>query len=327
MKQYAIATAALVALTAQAQVSGPNRPGPGKSPGTFQQPSTTSPSTRAIPGSVTSVPSPGEATASTVDDGIQPPFPESAPVVEDTFQTQPQPGALNRDPLASPRTGVLPNNRIGTLDPIRGAETDSLRARSAFPNSRDWEANAGAPPAGATGSDSSRLTPRPDINPQPRPLGGAASSTAVPTAPVPSDLNTTSVNTPARTVEQPLDRALSAKIRSQLSQDPVGATPPTARISPENVRDLRITSQGGRIVLEGTVNNEKEKEAIEMRARAVQGVAGIDNRIRVKTQNSGAPAVGQSGQSQSAQPDVKAGQSKQNSSDLDDSHPELTPDK
>jgi hypothetical protein len=131
---------------------------------------------------------------------------------------------------------------------------------------------------------------------------------------MPSDLNTTGVNTPARSAEQPLDRALSAKIRAELSQMP---TRPTMRLSAETVRDMRITSQGGKVILEGNVGSAVEKQMIEVQARRVPGVVAIENRLTVRNRAAGTPATGQIGRS---------GQSPQNATELNDDHPALSPE-
>ena len=126
-----------------------------------------------------------------------------------------------------------------------------------------------------------------------------------------SDLNTTGVNTPARSAEQPLDRALSAKIRAELSQTRNRAS---MRLAPETVRDMRITSQGGKVILEGSVNTAAEKQMVEVQARRVPGVVAIENRLAVRNTSAGAPATGQTGQSP------------QNATELNDDHPALSPE-
>jgi len=243
-------------------------------------------------------------------------------------------------PTVNPRSGPLPRTSVGTPDARGGTLTDSLRDRTAFPSSRDWE----------TGSDINqqprRLTPLPDrtlpnvtlpndtiegagstirggsttiptsptLNSQTTgvaPTSPTLNSTTTgiaPTSPLPpmrSDLNATGVNTPPRANEQPLDQALSAKVRAELSQTPARGM----RLSPETVRDLRITSQGGRLILEGNVNSLAEKQLVEAQARRVPGVIAIDNRVNVSNRGLGAPAAGQ------------VGQSRQNSSDLNEESP------
>lgn len=251
MKRYLLATAALAALTTQAQVGGPNRPGPGTSPGTFQQPGATESSIK---------------------------------------QTSPSSGALSTDRPGDLQNSGPRNTRVGTPDATGGAQSDSLRARRSFPNSRDWETGAvGGSVDAQTGTETSRR-----LNP---PSDGALDPSAAPgSRRIPSDLNTTGVNTPARKNEQPLDKALSAKIRAQLSQTPVGAKP-VIKITPESVRDLRITSQNGKVIIEGNVGSKSEKDAIEIRAKEVQGVAAVENRLKVKNENVGSAASGQTGHS------------------------------
>jgi hypothetical protein len=298
MKRYLTATAALLALSAHAQLSGPNRTGVGTSPGTFQTPG---------------------STASSIE------------------VTTPDSSAIRvAPPIANPRVGPVPRTSLGTPDATAGTLAESLRNRSAFPSSRDWETGVGAPPATEVGSDSRRLTPPPStINPNLPPItgsstaisgsttapgstrvtppisgtGGAASTTTTPA--LRSDLNTTGVNTPPRTDEQPLDKALSAKIRAQLSQTQNRAS---ARLAPEVVRDMRITSQGGKVILEGNVSSAAEMRMVEMEARRVPGVVAVENRLTVRNRNAGAPAAGQ------------IGQSPRNTSDLNDDHPALSPE-
>ena len=299
MKRYLTATAALLALSASAhaQLSGPNRPGVGTSPGTFQTPG---------------------STASSIE------------------VTTPDSSAISvAPPIANPRVGPQPRTSLGTPDATAGTLGESLRNRSAFPSSRDWEIGVGAPATTEIGSDSRRLTPPPStINPNLPPIGGSStsisgSSTAPGSSriappisgggsgsttqprPLSSDLNTTGVNTPARVNEQPLDKALSAKIRAQLSQTQNRAS---TSLAPEVVRDMRITSQGGKVILEGNVRSAAEKRMVEMEARRVPGVIAVENRLTVRNQNTGAPAAGQ------------IGESPRNTSDLNDDHPALSPE-
>lgn len=293
MTKYFMTAAALATITAQAQVSGPNRPGPGTSPGTFQTPSTK-------PGTPSSF------------DTLNPPVSDIP-----TARTQ-SPGSLS-----SGATVIQPN---GPLPGVQQNDPQDLRTRSQFPSSRDWETNSvGGPGENERGSESGRLTPPPDVNPRPTPLQGGSVTTSPIGGSNPAPGGASTLPTP--TTEQPFDRALSAKIRAQLSHDPQDAKQ-GARISPEAVRDLRIQSQNGKIILEGAVSSQAEKDAIALRAKGVQGVAGVENRLRVKSQNSGAPAAGEAGRSGSPiDPKLTPGQTPQNDSDLNDSHPEITPDK
>jgi len=243
-------------------------------------------------------------------------------------------------PTVNPRSGPLPRTSVGTPDARGGTLTDSLRDRTAFPSSRDWETssdinqqprrltplpdrtlpdvtapNSTIEGAGSTIRGGSTTIPTsPTLNSQTTgiaPTSPTVNSTitgAAPTSPVPpmrSDLNATGVNTPPRTNEQPLDQALSAKVRAELSQTPARGM----RLAPETVRDLRITSQGGRLILEGNVNSLAEKQFVEAQARRVPGVVAIDNRMNVTNRGLGAPAAGQ------------IGQSRQNSSDLNEESP------
>lgn len=299
MKQYLTATAALLVVGAQAQLSGPNRPGPGTSPGTFQTPGST-------------------------ESSIQVTTPDTA-----NIRVAP--------PIANPSSGTVPRTTLGTPDARGGALSDSLGSRSSFPSSRDWETGT---PGGraATQSESRRLTPVPgdagassstDLStidgarnavrgtgstgttiPNSTSAAQAASGTAAEPA-LPTDLNTSGINTPPRASEQPLDKALSAKIRAQLSETPAKGM---ARLSPETVRDLRITSQGGKVILEGKVGSPSDRQLVEASARRVPGVVAVENRLAVNNRSVGAPATGQTGQS------------RQNASDLNEEHSATSPD-
>lgn len=274
-RSFVTAAAAVVAVSAQAQLSGPNRIGPGTSPGTFQTPGSTS--------SSISVTTPDSSAIS-----VAPPTP---------------------NPSLSP----VPQTPIGTPDATGGTITDSLRSRSTFPSSRDWETGAATRRAlDQSEADTRRLTPLPDATPTLPPIKGGGSGaipsstldgsgvagvgTTTSTPKVPSDLNTTGVNTPPRVNEKPLDKALSAKIRAQLSQVPQSAA---ARLSPETIRDLRITSDGGRVILEGNVQSPAQKQLVEHQARQIPGVVAIVNRLNVRDISVGAPATGQTGSAQS----------------------------
>jgi hypothetical protein len=316
MKKQLLATAALLAVTAHGQLAGPNRPGPGTSPGTFSPPQTVidPPSTVVRPpATITSPPGQVPATVPPATSSFQ----TLPPVVNDT------PAAINNsaitrpfatDPVVGPRNGVLPNTAIGTPNGINPDSAD-IRARSSFNggainDSTAWDTNAaGAAGSFQSGTDSAgqRLTP--------------PSSTG----PIET---TTGVRNPPRIMEQPLDRAMSAKVRAQLSAtQPVGSQP----LPPELIRDLRITTQNGRVVLEGAVASVQQREQIERLVRQVQGVSAIEDRLTLNGRAVGGAAGSQIGSSTNATTNVPStGQSPQNRSDLDglsDNHPEIAPDK
>ena len=295
MKTYLTATAALLAVSVQAQTSGPGHPGIGNSPGTFQLPGATSSS-------------------------IQVTTPDSAAISV-------------APPITNPDLSPVPHTPIGTPSASGGTITDQLRTESSFPSSRDWETGS-ANRAVNQNEAGRRLTPLPETVPTLPPIQGDPSTSihgttpatqsrstldgsgvsgtgATPTPAIPSDLNTTGVNTPARVPEKPLDKALTAKIRAQLTEVPQSAA---ARLSPETIRDLRITSQGGKIILEGNVNSAAQKQLAEVEARRVPGVVAVENHLNVHDTSLGAPATGQTGQGQSSTPPVKA------------DHPEIAPD-
>jgi hypothetical protein len=280
MKHYLTVTAALLAFSAQAQVSGPSRPGLGTSPGTFQTPESTSSS-------------------------IQITTPDSAAI-----SVSP--------PIVNPKLSPVPRTPLGTPDATGGTLTDSLRSRSTFPSSRDAETGH-ADALNQSETDARRLTPLPDITPRLPAIqgGGSTLNPATPTVPpsqpaMRTDLNTTGINTPPRTTEKPLDQALSAKIRAQLSEVPRSAA---ARLGPETIRDLRITTQGGKVILEGNVDSAAQRQLVEMQARQVPGVVAIEDHLNIRQPSVGSPATGQTGQGQlNPSQDIKA------------DHPEIAPD-
>ena len=303
MKKQFLTAAVVLTLGANAQVSGPSSSGAGSSA------SGASPAS-----SSTASPSAPKATA---------PKPLTA---------SPQPGALTSP---QPQTSLgTPNATAGATEPFQPGAARAIRPNGSINDSRDWERSAGAPASGEIGEESrGRLTPPPDIVQPVRPLTGRLSTTTPGASPgLSSDLNTSGINTPARVPEQPLDRAMSAKIRSQLSLTPgsLGTVPRTGdratTISPETVRDLRITSSAGSVVLEGTVNSQAERVAIEAQARRVQGVGNIENRLTVRNPSPvGAPGAVQSGQSQQL-PSLSTGQTPQKATDLRNESRELSPD-
>jgi hypothetical protein len=363
MKRKIIAAAAVLAMSsaAQAQLSGPNRIGIGSSPGTFQSPSsssttTTTPGTTGTGQSVSSdaLPRPGQSTGNLGTFGTQerinstlpdttPTLPNISPSLPDITSPSRQienPAGVFRN-APTPSSGVLPQTGAGSVDATSGG-LDPFGSPTLHRS--DQMNGIGSPASGEIGNERGRLTPAPDVVPNPRPLGSAATLEGQPPTPVNTDttdmdrsalsggpqapkvgghLNTTGVNTPPAVPQEPLDQALAAKIRAQLSQTPVGAKP-VIRLDAETIRDMRITSQNGRVVLEGFVNTPQERQLAELRAREIQGVAAIDNRLKVRNKSMGAPAAGQSGQSQST---PASGQSKQNSSDLNDEHSDVTPDR
>ncbi len=218
-KQFWVASALLALTAVHAQVSGPNRPGPGTSPGTFQNPD----APQNLPASNT--PSLNQSTN--------------------------QPGQVRGDDYTP-----------------SGSVVD--------PTFREWQEKL-YPPDRRVNTNSNPFAPPPEVQA------------------IPSDLNATGINTPASRPEGPLDQALSAKIRAQLSQQPTNSTD-SLKIAPATVRDLRITSQSGKVILEGTVENWEQKGMIEKQAKAIPGVASVDNRIRIGRSEVGGPPTSLSGQ-------------------------------
>jgi hyperosmotically inducible periplasmic protein len=50
-----------------------------------------------------------------------------------------------------------------------------------------------------------------------------------------------------------------------------------------DAKNVKIVSTGGVVTLRGPVHSEAEKQLIESRARALPGVASVDNELEVKT--------------------------------------------
>ena len=280
MKGYLAVAGALLAFSAQAQTSGPSHPGPGSLPGTFQTPGASSSS-------------------------IQIATPDSAAI-----SVSP--------PMVNPKLSPVPHTSLGTPDATGGTLTDSLRSRSTFPSSRDWETGR-ADTLNQSEADARRLTPLPDSAPRLPAIQGGSSTINPATPTVPSaqpatrtDLNTTGINTPPRAPEKPLDQALSAKIRAGLSEVPRSAA---ARLGPETIRDLRITSQGGKVILEGNVDSPAQRQLVETQARQVPGVVAIENHLNIRQASVGSPATSQTGQGAlNPSQDIKA------------DHPQTSPD-
>jgi len=326
MKKQLFVAAALLAVGAQAQVTGP-RIAPAPAPRIFSPPA---PAT-AVPPPSTAVRPPASVVASpsSAFQNIQPPVVNDLPpVVNDTPRLFPQQQIVGPSTgFVGPNSGVFPSTEIGTPSAINPNEAD-LRARGSFrTNSFVAPPAVGAPADSEIGADAGRLTPPPEVRPIPQPLSAPVERPLGIQDQDRNRMNTTGIKNPPRVVEQPLDRSLSAKIRAQLSATPPPGAPPANFLSPEIVRDLRITSQNGKVLLEGMVETAQQKDLIETRARQVQGVAKIDNRLGVLNESTaiGAPARSQTGSSTNSA--TSSGQSPANSSDLDDRHSEVAPDK
>lgn len=305
---------------------------------------TTRPTSPAIPNSTTSI-DPRVATRP----GLV------GPTTETTSPTVGLPPANDLD-SATPRTAINDSSRW-ELDMPEGAVGAPGTGAFQTGSARSIPSTGGSPRA-ATGA----LPPAPsgDLTQQGEPVStprsvlnqaGGASTTdsttvvegrsrtdSVTSAGSAASLNATGVETPAAVNEAPLDRALSAKIRSRLSE--TGSA--NDRLAPQVARDIRITTRNGRVTLEGTVNSEAERRVIEKRARSIQGIGELENRIIIRGQGSsatstegssssaprtiepsrpstfnpsGAPATGEAGSDASSGNDL----------DLDDRHSEILP--
>jgi hyperosmotically inducible periplasmic protein len=74
--------------------------------------------------------------------------------------------------------------------------------------------------------------------------------------------------------ENEADRTISQNIRDVLRADDSLST---------NAKNIKIITNQGIVTLRGPVKNEKEKNAIEAKARRVTGVKSVDNQLEITT--------------------------------------------
>jgi hyperosmotically inducible periplasmic protein len=78
--------------------------------------------------------------------------------------------------------------------------------------------------------------------------------------------------TPGDQSENEADRTITQNIRKVLTSDDSLST---------NAKNIKIISNEGVVTLRGPVNSEKEKAAIEAKAKQVAGVKNVDNQLEV----------------------------------------------
>jgi hyperosmotically inducible periplasmic protein len=80
--------------------------------------------------------------------------------------------------------------------------------------------------------------------------------------------------TPENQSENEVDRTISQNIRDVLRADD--------SLSP-NAKNVKIITNQGMVTLRGPVKNEKEKNAIEAKAKGMTGVKSVDNQLEITT--------------------------------------------
>jgi hyperosmotically inducible periplasmic protein len=78
--------------------------------------------------------------------------------------------------------------------------------------------------------------------------------------------------TPGDQSENEADRTITQNIRKALTSDDSLST---------NAKNIKIISNEGVVTLRGPVNSEKEKAAIEAKAKQIAGVKNVDNQLEV----------------------------------------------
>jgi osmotically-inducible protein OsmY len=78
--------------------------------------------------------------------------------------------------------------------------------------------------------------------------------------------------TPGNQSESESDRKITQKIRQAVVGDDALST---------NAKNIKIITIDGIVTLRGPVNNDSEKQSIDMKAKSVQGVKRVDNLIEI----------------------------------------------
>jgi len=74
--------------------------------------------------------------------------------------------------------------------------------------------------------------------------------------------------------ENEADRTITQNIRAVLRADDSLST---------NAKNIKIITNQGMVTLRGPIKNEKEKNAIEAKAKGVAGVKSVDNQLEITT--------------------------------------------
>lgn len=86
--------------------------------------------------------------------------------------------------------------------------------------------------------------------------------------------------TPGNQSENEIDRTITQKIRQAVMDDDSLST---------NAKNAKIITINEVVTLRGAVNNERERNIIAQKARAISGVKHVDNQLEVIQDNRGAP--------------------------------------
>lgn len=78
--------------------------------------------------------------------------------------------------------------------------------------------------------------------------------------------------TPGNQPENEADRTTTQKVRQALMEDDSLST---------NAKNVKIMTINGVVTLRGPVNNEREKNEIAKKAKAVNGVKNVDNQLEI----------------------------------------------
>ncbi len=77
---------------------------------------------------------------------------------------------------------------------------------------------------------------------------------------------------PGEQAESEADRAITQKVRQALLEDDSLST---------NAKNIKIITINGVITLRGPVNNDREKNEIGKKAKAISGVRNVDNQLEI----------------------------------------------
>lgn len=78
--------------------------------------------------------------------------------------------------------------------------------------------------------------------------------------------------TPGNQSESEADRTITQRIRQALMEDASLST---------NAKNIKVITINGVVTLRGPVNNEREKNSVAQKVRAVSGVRNVDNQIEI----------------------------------------------
>ncbi len=92
--------------------------------------------------------------------------------------------------------------------------------------------------------------------------------------------------TPGDQLENEADRGITQKIRQALMDDDSLST---------NAKNVKIMTVNGVVTLRGIVNNDREKNEISKKAKAINGVKNVDNQLEIVRSENAAAGRGSDG--------------------------------